>query len=53
VIVYAIPTNDCPLYYGNKSIAGDEQSDATLLVHYADPGLSNHNGRLWNGKYKA
>lgn len=53
VIVYAIPTNDCPLYYGNKSTAGDEQSDATLLVHYADPDLVNYNGRLWGGKYKA
>ena len=53
VLVYAIPTNDCPLYYGNKSTAGDEQSAATLLVHYADPGLVNYNGRLWDGKYKA
>ena len=53
MIVYALPTNDCPLYYGNKDVAGNEKSEATLLVHYADPDLVNHNGRLWGGKYKA
>lgn len=53
VLVYAIPTTDCPLYYGNKSVAGDEKSEATLLIHYADPVKVNYNGRMWGGKYKA
>ena len=53
VIVYAIPTEDRPLYYGNKGREGDEKSEATLLVHYADPDLINYNGRLWGGKYKS
>ena len=53
VIVYAIPTADCPLYYGNKSVAGDEKSEATLLIHYADSDKVNYNGRMWGGKYKA
>lgn len=53
VIVYAIPTEDCPLYYGNKGTAGDEKSKATLLIHYADPDMAKYNGRLWGGKYKA
>lgn len=53
VLVYAIPTEDRPLFYGNKDREGDEQSAATLLVHYADPALVNHNGRLWDGEYKA
>ena len=53
VLVYAIPTEDRPLYYGNKDHEGDEKSSATLLVHYADPDLASHNGRLWGGKYKA
>lgn len=53
VLVYAIPTEDAPLYYGNKSVAGDEKSKATLLIHYADPELAAYNGRMWGGKYKA
>ena len=53
VIVYAIPTNDAPLYYGNKKVAGDEKSNATLLIHYANPDLTRYNGRMWGGKYKA
>lgn len=53
VIVYAIPTNDAPLYYGNKKVAGDEKSAATLLIHYANPDLTRYNGRMWGGKYKA
>lgn len=53
VLVYAIPTTDAPLYYGNKDVAGNEKSAATLLIHYADPDLSNYNGRMWGGKYKA
>lgn len=53
VIVYAIPENDCPLYYGNKSAADSEKLPATLLVHYADPDLIQYNGRLCKGKYKA
>jgi hypothetical protein len=37
VIVYAIPETDCPLYYGNKNTAGDEGSNTSILVHYANP----------------
>ena len=53
VLVYAIPTTDAPLYYGNKETAGDEKSNATVLIHYADPDLADYNGRMWGGKYKA
>ena len=53
VLVYAIPTTDAPLYYGNKSTAGDEKSNASILIHYADPDLADYNGRMWGGKYKA
>ena len=52
VLVYAIPTADAPLYYGNKEIAGDEKLNATILIHYADPDLADYNGRMWDGKYK-
>ena len=52
VLVYAIPTADAPLYYGNKEIAGDEKLNATVLIHYADPDLADYNGRMWDGKYK-
>lgn len=53
VLVYAIPTEEAPLYYGNKSTAGNEKSKATVLIHYADPDLADYNGRMWGGKYKA
>lgn len=53
VIVYAIPTLDKPLYYANRKNEGDGESEATLLVHYADPTLADYNGRLWGGSYKA
>jgi hypothetical protein len=52
-IVYAIPETDCPLFYGNKSIAGDEGSDTSILVHYANPDWVNYNVKMWGGKYKA
>lgn len=53
VIVYAIPENDCPLYYGNKGTAGDEGSNTSILVHYANPAWSDYNVKMWGGKYKA
>ena len=53
VIVYAIPETDCPLYYGNKDTAGDEGSNTSVLVHYANPDWSNYNVKMWGGKYKA
>lgn len=52
VLVYAIPTDKAPLYYGNKETEGDGGS-ATVLIHYADPDLADYNGRMWGGKYKA
>jgi hypothetical protein len=52
VLVYAIPTDKAPLYYGNKGTEGDGGS-ATVLIHYADPDLADYNGRMWGGKYKA
>ena len=52
VLVYAIPTDQAPLYYGNKETEGDGGS-ASVLIHYADPDLAEHNGRMWGGKYKA
>lgn len=53
VIVYAIPETDCPLYYGNKDTAGNEKSDTSILVHYANPDLKDYNVKMWGGKYKA
>lgn len=53
VIVYAIPETDCPLYYGNKDIAGDEQSNTSVLIHYANPDWTQYNVKMWGGKYKA
>ena len=52
VLVYAIPTDKAPLYYGNKGTEGDGGS-ASVLIHYADPNLADYNGRMWGGKYKA
>lgn len=52
VLVYAIPTDEAPLYYGNKETEGDGGS-ASVLIHYADPDLADYNGRMWGGKYKA
>lgn len=53
VLVYAIPTTDCPLFYGNKDSAGDEQSNTSVLVHYANPDWAKYNVKMWGGKYKA
>ena len=53
VIVYAIPETDCPLYYGNKDIAGDEKSNTSVLIHYANPDWAQYNVKMWGGKYKA
>lgn len=53
VLVYAIPTTDCPLYYGNKGTAGDEQSNTSVLIHYANPDWAKYNAKMWGGKYKA
>lgn len=53
VIVYAIPQIDCPLYYGNKGTAGDEKSNTSVLVHYANPDWAQYNVKMWGGKYKA
>ena len=53
VIVYAIPETDCPLYYGNKGTAGDEKSNTSILVHYANPDWADYNVKMWGGKYKA
>jgi hypothetical protein len=53
VIVYAIPETDCPLYYGNKEVAGNEKSNTSILVHYANPAWSDYNVKMWGGKYKA
>ena len=53
VIVYAIPETDCPLYYGNKEVAGDEGSNTSVLVHYANPDWADYNVKMWGGKYKA
>ena len=53
VIVYAIPETDCPLYYGNKGTAGDEKSNTSVLVHYANPDWTDYNVKMWGGKYKA
>lgn len=53
VIVYAIPQTDCPLYYGNKGTAGDEGSDTSVLIHYANPDWAQYNAKMWGGKYKA
>lgn len=53
VIVYAIPEQDCPLYYGNKDIAGNEKSNTSIMVHYANPDLADYNVKMWGGKYKA
>ena len=52
VLVYVIPTDKAPLYYGNKETEGDGGS-ASVLIHYADPDLADYNGRMWGGKYKA
>ena len=53
VIVYAIPETDCPLFYGNKGVAGDEKSNTSILVHYANPDWKDYNVKMWDGKYKA
>lgn len=53
VLVYAIPENDCPLFYGNKDVAGNEKSDTSVLVHYANPDWAKYNVKMWGGKYKA
>lgn len=53
VLVYAIPENDCPLFYGNKDVAGNEKSDTSVLVHYANPDWAKYNVKMWGGNYKA
>jgi hypothetical protein len=56
-----LPENDKPLYFGNRKTNGDgidpnnpeEDSKATLLVHYKNRDYSNFSGRFTEGKYKA
>ena len=53
VIVFVLPKDDKPLFFGNKDVAGDGKSKATILVHYKDAAYKNYNGRFTGGKYKA
>ena len=53
VIVFVLPKDDKPLFYGNKDVAGDGKSKATILVRYKNEDYKNYNGRFTGGKYKA
>lgn len=53
VIVFVLPVGEKPLFYGNRDIAGDGKSKATILVRYKNPEYKDYNGRFTGGKYKA
>ena len=53
VIVFVLPVGEKPLFYGNKDVAGDGKSSATILVRYKDPAYKSASGRFTGGKYKA
>ena len=61
VIVFVIPKDDKPLYFGNRKTNGDgvdpqdanAKSKATILIHYANPAYAKYCGRFTEGKYKA
>ena len=53
VIVFVLPVGEKPLFYGNKDVAGDGKSNATILVRYKDPAYKSASGRFTGGKYKA
>ena len=53
VIVFVLPVGEKPLFFGNRDVAGDGKSKATILVRYKDPAYKSACGRLTGGKYKA
>jgi hypothetical protein len=60
VIVFVIPKDDKPLFYGNRKTTGDGKgpdgtgkSKATILVRYKDERYKKASGRFTGGKYKA
>lgn len=60
VIVFVLPKEDKPLYFGNRTTTGDGKgpggegkSKATILVRYKDEQNKAASGRFTGGKYKA
>lgn len=60
VLVFVLPKDDKPLFFGNKNTTGDGKgpggegkSKATILVRYKDEQYKHASGRLTGGKYKA
>ena len=53
VIVFVLPVGEKPLFFGNKSSAGDGKSNATILVRYKNSEYKNACGRFTGGSYKA
>jgi hypothetical protein len=60
VIVFVIPKNEKPLFFGNRKTTGDGKgpngegkSKATILVRYKDEKYKSYSGRFTGGKYKA
>lgn len=53
VLVFVLPKDDKPLFFGNRKTAGDGKSKATILVRYKDEAYKSYSGRFTGGKYKA
>ena len=60
VLVFVLPKNDKPLFFGNRQTTGDGlgsdgtgKSKATILVRYKDEKYKHASGRFTGGKYKA
>ena len=60
VIVFVLPKDEKPLFFGNRKTTGDGtgpdgtgKSKATILVRYKDEKYKDASGRFTGGKYKA
>lgn len=60
VLVFVLPKDEKPLFFGNRKTAGDGlgpdglgKSKATILVRYKDEKYKAASGRFTGGKYKA
>lgn len=60
VIVFVLPKNEKPLFFGNRKTTGDGKgpngegkSKATILLRYKDEKYKSYSGRFTGGKYKA
>ena len=60
VLVFVLPKEDKPLFFGNRQTTGDGlgkdgtgKSKATILVRYKDEKYKDASGRFTGGKYKA